>query len=127
MDHTRCEHYTCREPELAAGNTPEAETIGKFSGACFMVSMPHGETGPVCGPAFYSTEPIDPELFADQGPAGQVVAASMPTHDVYISPPRGENGSAGEVSQTHPVHLLAWDVLIGVLFFASGKPPVPCR
>ena len=101
-------------------------TIGRFSRACYMVTLPQRETDPVCGPAFYTTEPLDPEIFDDRGPAGQIVAAESPMHDVYITPAE-QNETSEDDDKPQPVHLLAWDLLVGVLFFASGKPPVPCR
>ena len=100
--------------------------IGRFSGACYMLTISNSEANQVCGPAFYTTEPLDPGIFDDHGPAGQVIAAEHPMHDVYITPAE-QNETSEDDDKPQPVHLLAWDLLVGVLFFASGKPPVPCR
>ena len=102
---------------------------GNFSPACFMFQLAEPGTSPVCGPAFFSTEPIDPELFDDHGPAEQLLAASMPMHDVYISAtisnPNLDNCDCSE-DFPNPVDMMAWDLLSGVLFFASGYP-ITCR
>jgi hypothetical protein len=114
-----------------AKGTSIGDTTGRVSGACYPVRLTHADCPMLCGPAFYSPEPIDPELFDDHNPPGQVLAGSMPVHDVYLTPPRREAPSKGnpddQADHAQPVHLLAWDLLSGVLFFASGKPPVSCR
>ena len=111
--------------------TSHIDAALRVSQACYPISMSQPEGSLMCGPAFYTTEPIDPELFDDRGPTGQVLAGSMPVHDVYIQHRQAEDGSDDEADgdgrRPQPVHLLAWDLLAGVLFFASGKPPIACR
>jgi len=111
--------------------TDTLEHTGHFSSACYIIRFEEIGVGALCGPAFYTPDPIDPELFDDRGPARQLLAGDMPIHDVYISPPQTDSDDDededGDARHPQPVHMLAWEVLGGVLFFASGRPPISCR